>query len=114
MLSIEIFVHHFPYKNGTVPRPPLTVIAFLFLADDIMGTALHDGSRGNQRKLRFLLEFGNRERAAVAHRSPHLAAGLSHILLERSCVRNIRIHAFLKLEFFIPAQILSGPVTRAV
>ena len=87
---------------------------FLFLADDIMGAALHDGSRGNQRKLRFLLEFGNRERAAVAHRSPHLAAGLSHILLERSCVRNIRIHAFLKLEFFIPAQIISGPVTRAV
>ena len=79
-----------------------------------MGAALHDGSRGNQRKLRFLLEFGNRERAAVAHRSPHLAAGFSHILLERSCIRNIRIHAFLKLEFFVPAQIISGPVTRTV
>ena len=114
MLSIEPFVHHFPYKNGTVPRPPLTVIAFFFLADDIMSAALHDGSRGNQRKLRFFLELGNRERAAVAHRSPHLAAGFSHILLERSCVRNIRIHAFLKLEFFIPAQIISVSVTRAV
>ena len=88
--------------------------AAVFLEDDVVGAALDDGGGGNQGDLGVLLQFGDTQRAAVAHGGLDLAEGLADVVLEAAGVGHVGIHALLEGQLLAAAEIVALPVARAV
>ena len=58
----------------------LLFIVIVFL-NDVVGAALYDTGSGDKGQLGLLLEFRDRQSAAVAHGGTYLAQGKGHIVL---------------------------------
>ena len=82
--------------------------------NDVVCRTFSDRRLAYERDLRFLLQFGNREGAAVAHRVDDFARRRLHVVVEASGVRNVAVDAFFEGHLFRPAQIVALPVARSV
>ena len=79
-----------------------------------MAAALHDGGGGNHSQLGLLLQLGDGECAAVAHGALDLVQGGLDTIGQRTCVRDIAVHAFLKAQLGGTAQVITLPVAGTV
>ncbi len=79
-----------------------------------MGAAFDDADRGDEGEFRFLLQFFDAQRAAVAHGGANLRQGDAHVVVQRAGVRNVGIDAFLEGELAVAAEVVALPVARAV
>ena len=75
-----------------------------------MCAALDDRGCGYQRDLCLLLELRNGQRAAVAHGGTYLAQGQAEVVLQRACVRNVGVNAFLEGQLLVAAHVVALPV----
>ena len=79
-----------------------------------MRAAFDDRSRRYQRNLRVLLEFGNGQHAAVAHRRTNLCKRTLNVVLQRTSIRTVRVNAFLKRQLLVAAEVITLPVAGTV
>ena len=63
-----------------------------------MCAAFHDGHGGNQLQLSISLQVGNGDHAAVTHGGLDLVQGGFHIVVERSGVGDVGVHALFKAQ----------------
>lgn len=71
--------------------------------DNVVRAAFRNGDGRHERDFRFFLQFGNGERAAVAHGVRHLAHRHGNAVVQVSGVRHVAVHAFLKAHAFFAA-----------
>lgn len=86
----------------------------LLLQDNIVSTALDDGSGGYHGDLRFLLQLRDRDGSAAAHRGDDLTQRLVQVVLHLTSVRNVAVDALLELQGCASAHVIALPVLRAV
>ena len=63
-----------------------------------MRTALNDTCGRNESNTRVLLEVGNVDNTAVAHSGLDLVEALRYVIVERTCVNDVGVNAFLEAE----------------
>ena len=79
-----------------------------------MVAAFDDGYGGYESKFCLLLELLNVKSTAVAHGGTNLCQSDGNIVLQRACIRNIRIYTFLEGKLLSTAQIITLPVAGTV
>ena len=65
---------------------------------NVMIAALHNGDGGNQRQLGIPLQIGDVGHAHVAHGGADFIQGAFHVVVERTGVGDVGIHALLKAQ----------------
>ena len=82
--------------------------------NNVVGAAFNNTYRGYKRELRFILQFLDVERAAVAHCGAYLAEGNSDVVMQRACIRYVGIDTFLEGELGSSAKVITLPVAGTV
>ena len=79
-----------------------------------MRAAFDDRSRRYQRKMSRSSGTRNGQHAAVAHRRTNLCKRTLNVVLQRTCIRNVRVNAFLKRQLLVAAEVITLPVAGTV
>ena len=79
-----------------------------------MTAALDDADRGHQRELCVTLQVGKICNATVAHCGFYLVNTLFEVIVQRTCIGDIGVHALLKAELGLAAEVVSLPVAGTV
>ena len=79
-----------------------------------MRAALNNARCGDKGQLRFLLQLGDCERAAVAHGGLYLAQRERDIVLEAAGIGDIGVNALLERQLLVAAEVIALPVPCAV
>ena len=77
-----------------------------------MRAALDDAGRGNERELCLLLEFRDRQCAAVAHGGLDLRKRQRYVVAKTARVRDVGIDALLERQLLVAAEVVPLPVAR--
>lgn len=73
-----------------------------------------DGGAGDEGDLSLLLELGQGNSTAAAHRGLHLTEGLCEVVLELTSVGDVAVDTFFELQSFAATAVVALPVLSAV